>query len=187
MMKKVGYFIFLVFMVSCSGDGCDIENDNRIAMEKLTNFIENQDLYVDELDLSIANFNKVLNCDSLNTYALQYIVIAYLYKKDFSKALLLNEKALLNDSLTSFFITQRGTIYELSGNPDSSRYYFEKSLNIQIELEKKFQDSMEIKFQILDLLDRIGRKDLAKKELEIYMKANPENDILKSIQNRYQD
>ncbi|GMN06261.1 hypothetical protein MTsPCn5_16500 [Croceitalea sp. MTPC5] len=187
-MKKIHIIFFTVFILySCNNKYCDIEKTNSIAFKNLNNFIEDKDLNTDKLDLSISNFNKVLNCDSTNTYALQYVVLAHLYKKDFSKALSINKKAIINGNLLPFFIAQRGTIYELSGNKDSSIYYFNKALNIQIDMEKKFQDSLEIKIQIVNLLDKIGKKDLAKERIEKYIKANPENDILKSIQLMYKD
>lgn len=182
-MKQIIAFYFIVFILfSCNNkktQECDIESINKLAFENLSSFMKDGES--NKLDISIDSFKRTLSCDSTNIYALQYISLSYSYRKDFLTALYFNEKAIKNTRLPEFFTTQRGSIYELAGNQDSSKYYFEQGLKIYSNLESKYKDSIEIKVQIINLLNKLERKELAIEKLNHYIKEYPNNELLNSM------
>jgi len=182
-MKQL-VFIFCLVLVFylCNDKGankCDVDSINQIAFKNLKGFIEEANS--NKLDISIDSFKKALSCDSTNVYSLQYIVLSHLYKKDYTKALFYNKKGLDNTSALSFFLIQRADIFELIRNQDSSAYYLEKALNVNYEIEKENRDSIEIKVQIVNLLNKLGKKKLAIQKIKLYNKEYPDNELLSPL------
>ena len=186
MKKHTKVIIILILSISSCNkkmkQNCDIKVDevNQSAFDELNIFLKNP-VDISKLDSSIYQFNKVLECDTVNFYAFDNITLCYLYKKDYKKALELNKKAIEGFELNAFFLKSRGTIYEYIDNQDSSKYFFNKALKLNIHKEKNDIHNINIKVEILFLLNKLNKKQLAIEKLNEYLKEYPDNNVLKSM------
>lgn len=161
-MKYLTYFFLLTFFCSCSEktQNCSSITLNMEASDLFREYVGSKDRY--KLFASIDKYKESILCDSTKISSYKGIIEGYLFANKIDSALIYNNLALQisgNDSL--FYITQRGSLYNLSKTDDSAKYYHRKSIILKLEKESIKGLSPFEEAEILELLCKLGEKSMA--------------------------